>query len=153
MVKWSETSCFRSRLTEDTGKRASRGGLQSGSGEAALHHDHYHPAASITEQTPAAYRGDAKGQLYFGKLAAAVTKCSSCSFSVSTTDTTTVLQWDWGAPGTLGNNQSCVQCSLFCTVHSLLEVRSRDLLVIHCQWWAVPCNYVCGTVHYPVHIL
>lgn len=153
MVKWSETSCFRSRLTEDTGKRASRGGLQSGSGEAALHHDHYHPAASITEQTPAAYRGDAKGQLYFGKLAAALTKCSSCSFSVSTTDTTTVLQWDWGAPGTLGNNQSCVQCSLFCTVHSLLEVRSRDLLVIHCQWWAVPCNYVCGTVHYPVHIL
>lgn len=29
MVKWSETSCLRSRLTEDTGKSASRGGAFS----------------------------------------------------------------------------------------------------------------------------
>lgn len=89
------------------GRAPVEGGLQSGSGEATLHHDHYHPAASITGQTPAAYRGNAKGQLYFGKLAAAVPKCSSCSFSVSTTDTTTALQWDCRAPGTLGNNQLC----------------------------------------------
>lgn len=28
-----------------------------------------------------------------------------------------------------------------------------NLLVIHCQWWTMPCNYVCGMVHYCVHIL
>lgn len=33
---------------------------------------------------------------YFGKLGAAVRKCSNCSFTVSTTDMTAVLQWGGG---------------------------------------------------------